>query len=70
MVDRFDFTGRLAEQLRAERAVELAECRGKIGMVNGDIVIEEEGIWDPFSGHRLSPAEEAELEAQSRKHRA
>jgi hypothetical protein len=49
--------------------VELAERRGRIGMVNGDIVIEEEGIWDPFSGKRLSPEEEAELKAQSTKRR-
>jgi hypothetical protein len=68
MADRHDFTGKLAEKLRAEHAAELAGRRGQIGLTNdGDLGHEEEGIWDPFSGEPLSPEEEAKLEAQSRR---
>jgi hypothetical protein len=66
MADRFDFTGREAERLRAEHALLLNERQGQIGMVNGDVVVVEEGIWDPFTGRRLSPHEGAAMETPSR----
>jgi hypothetical protein len=57
-----------AEKLRAEHAAELAGRRGQIGLTkDGDVVYEEPGIFDPFTGERLSPEEEAELEAQSQR---
>ena len=37
--------------------------------MNGDFVVEEEGIFDYKTGERLSPEEEAEAKAQSEKHR-
>jgi hypothetical protein len=37
-------------------------------MASGAPVVEEEGIWDPQTGERLSPEEEAEAEeAEARK---
>ena len=72
MADRFDFAGRLAEEMRARHALMLSERQGKIAMVNGDVVVEQEGVWDPFTGERLSPEEEArveEEEAQAKKRR-
>jgi hypothetical protein len=69
VADRFDFTGKEAGRLRAEHALLLNQRKGKIGMVNGDVVVEEEGVFDPFTGQRLSPEEEAEAEAPSQKHR-
>jgi hypothetical protein len=68
MAERGDVTGRQIERLRAENALLLSGRRGQLGMtVGGDFVIEEDGICDPRTGERLSPQEEAELEAQSKK---
>jgi hypothetical protein len=64
LADRFDFTGRLAEEMRARQALASGKREGKIAMVNGDVVVEQEGIWDPFTGERLSPEEEAKAQAE------
>jgi hypothetical protein len=62
--DRFDYTGKLAEKRRAEEAIAAGTREGKVASVNGDFVVEEPGIWDPYTGQRLSPAEEARIEAE------
>jgi hypothetical protein len=69
LAERGDYTGRLLEKARAEHAAELAGRQRRIGMTRGDYVVEEDGIFDPKTGQRLSPEEEAELEAQSKKYR-
>jgi hypothetical protein len=64
MADRHDFTAQLAERLKAEKALADGTRTGHIANVNGDIVVEQEGIWNPFTGGRLSPEEEAKAMAE------
>jgi hypothetical protein len=48
---RGDFTGQQRQKLAEENAKELAERQKEIGLVNQvDIVVEEEGIFDPITG--------------------
>jgi len=48
---RGDHTGRERQRLTEEKAKELAERQQEIGLVNQvDIVVEEEGIFDPITG--------------------
>jgi hypothetical protein len=64
---RGDYTGRLAQQQRAEQAEELSQRKGQLGMVSADdTVAEHEGIWDPATNQRLQldPQTEKELQAQ------
>jgi hypothetical protein len=70
VADRLDFTGRLAEKLLAEQALADGTRTGKIGMVNGDIVIAEEGIWDPFTGATVEPSRRSRTGGQGRPDRA
>jgi hypothetical protein len=67
MADRFDFTAREAERLRAESLLAQGERHGRIVSDDTGTYVEEDGLFDPFTGDRLSPAQEAELEAQSRR---
>jgi hypothetical protein len=68
MADRFDFTAREAERLRAEQALAQGERHGRVVSDETGTYIEEDGVFDPFTGNRLSPAEEAaEIEGQSRR---
>jgi hypothetical protein len=53
---RGDFTGQERQRLTEEKAAELAERQKEIGLVNQvDIVVEEEGIFDPASGQLTQP---------------
>jgi hypothetical protein len=48
---RGDYTGQQRQRLTEEKAQELAERQKEIGLVNQvDIVVEEEGIFDPVTG--------------------
>ena len=48
---RGDYTGRQRQKLTEEKAKELEERQKEIGLVNQvDIVVEEEGIFDPVTG--------------------
>jgi hypothetical protein len=53
---RGDFTGSERQRLTEEKAAELAERQKEIGLVNQvDIVVEEEGIFDPATGTLTQP---------------
>jgi hypothetical protein len=65
--DRFDFTGREVERLKAEQALALKERQGRIVSDERGDFIEEPGIWDPVTGDRLDPEEEPVAEAQSQR---
>jgi hypothetical protein len=62
---RGDFTGQQRQRLTEEKAAELAERQKEIGLVNQvDIVVEEEGIFDPATGtltEPLSPESQAKI---------
>lgn len=48
---RGDYTGQERQRLAEEKAAELTERQKEIGLVNQvDIVVEEEGIFDPVTG--------------------
>lgn len=48
---RGDYTGRQRQKLAEEKAKELEDRQKEIGLVNQvDIVVEEEGIFDPITG--------------------
>jgi hypothetical protein len=65
MAQRGDFTGKEAQRLQQENAELLAGRAQQIGLVNaGDIVVEQEGIWDPVTNQRLDPQTETKLQAQ------
>jgi hypothetical protein len=58
---RGDFTGAQRQQLAEEKAKELAERQKEIGLVNQvDIVVEEEGIFDPVTGELTELPEAAQ----------
>jgi hypothetical protein len=63
---RGDFTGQERQRLTEEKAQELAERQKEIGLVNQvDLVVEEEGIFDPVTGQlvELPPEAEARIAA-------
>jgi hypothetical protein len=64
MADRFDFTAREAERLRAENLLAQGKRHGRIVSDETGTYIEEPGIWDPISGSRLSPDEEAKAKPE------
>jgi hypothetical protein len=68
MADRFDYTGRLTERLRAEQALARGGGTGK-KIVTDDTgtYVEEPGIWDPVTGNRIDPEEEPVAEAKSQR---
>jgi hypothetical protein len=56
---RGDFTGQERERLAREKADELVERQKEIGLVNQvDIVVEEEGVFDPSSGALLEVSDQ------------
>jgi hypothetical protein len=58
---RGDFTGQERQRLTEEKAKELAERQKEIGLVNQvDIVVEEEGIFDPITGELEELPEDAQ----------
>jgi len=58
---RGDFTGQERQRLAEEKAQELAQRQQEIGLVNQvDMVIEEEGIFDPASGTVIEVPTEAQ----------
>jgi hypothetical protein len=63
---RGDYTGRERERLTESKAKELADRQEEIGLVNQvDIVVEEEGIFDPTTGEltELSEGAQARIDA-------
>ena len=66
MAARGDWTGREAERLRAESLLAEGRSTGKIVSDDTGTYIEEEGVFDPFTGKRLSPDEEAARPARQR----
>lgn len=58
---RGDYTGIQRQKAAAEKADELAKRQTEIGMANDvDIVIEQEGIFDPVSGQLIEMPPEAQ----------
>lgn len=58
---RGDFTGQQRQRLTEEKAKELADRQKEIGLVNQvDIVVEEEGVFDPISGEMVELSSEAQ----------
>jgi hypothetical protein len=56
---RGDFTGSQRQRLTEEKAAELADRQKEIGLVNQvDIVVEEEGVFDPATGQLTEPLSE------------
>jgi hypothetical protein len=62
---RGDFTGQERQRLTEEKAKEIADRQGEIGLVNQvDIVVEQEGIFDPVTGEltELPQSAQAKIE--------
>lgn len=58
---RGDFTGQQRQQLAEEKAQELVERQKEIGLVNQvDMVVEQEGIFDPVTGELVELPEGAQ----------
>jgi hypothetical protein len=58
---RGDFTGQERQRLTEEKAQELSERQKEIGLVNQvDIVVEEEGVFDPVTGELVELPEDAQ----------
>jgi hypothetical protein len=58
---RGDFTGQETERLQREHADELVRRQQEIGLTNAvDVVIEEEGIFDPATGQLVEMSDEAQ----------
>jgi hypothetical protein len=65
---RGDHTGRERQRLTAEKAKELEERQKEIGLVNQvDIVVEEEGIFDPITGELEELPESAQAKVDQLK---
>jgi hypothetical protein len=65
---RGDHTGRERQRLTEEKATELADRQKEIGLVNQvDIVIEEEGIFDPVTGELEELPERAQAKVDQLK---
>jgi hypothetical protein len=63
---RGDFTGRETQRLQRENADKLVERQNEIGLAGEvDLVVEEEGVFDPVSGElvEMSPEGQAKVEA-------
>jgi hypothetical protein len=62
---RGDYTGTERQRLAEEKAKELAERQKEIGLVNQvDIVVEEEGIFDPVTGELVELPENAQSKVE------
>jgi hypothetical protein len=58
---RGDFTGQQRQKLAEEKAQELVDRQKEIGLVNQvDVVIEQEGIFDPTTGELIELPESAQ----------
>lgn len=65
-VQRGDQTGRERQRLTEEKAKELGERQKEIGLVNQvDIVVEEEGIFDPITGELTELPESAQAKVDA-----